>query len=87
MSNFFLANVRIILKPTVSDPQGQTIMAGLKTMGFDSVSDLRAGKFIQIKMAADDIYVAKASISQMCDRLLSNPVIENYEFDIDELKH
>ena len=85
MANFFLANVKIILKPTVSDPQGQTIMAGLRTLGFDSISDLRAGKFIQIRMAADDISAAKANVSQMCDSLLSNPVIEDYEFDIDPL--
>ena len=52
MSNIFLANIRVVLKETVSDPQGATIMAGLKTLGFDSVQDLRAGKFLQVIITA-----------------------------------
>ena len=84
MSNIFLANIRVVLKETVSDPQGATIMAGLKTLGFDSVQDLRAGKFLQVRITANDPQSAREQVAQMCDKLLANPVIEEYDFDIDD---
>ena len=84
MSNIFLANIRIVLKETVSDPQGATIMAGLKTLGFDSVQDLRAGKFLQVRITANDPQSAREQVAQMCDKLLANPVIEEYDFDIED---
>ena len=59
MSNIFLANIRVVLKETVSDPHGATIMAGLKTLGFDSVQDLRAGKFLQVRITANDPHSAR----------------------------
>ncbi|MBH41984.1 MAG: phosphoribosylformylglycinamidine synthase subunit PurS [Dehalococcoidia bacterium] len=84
MSNIFLANIRVVLKETVSDPQGATIMAGLKTLGFDSVQDLRAGKFLQVRITANDPQSAREQVAQMCDKLLANPVIEEYDFDIED---
>ena len=84
MSNIFLANIRVVLKETVSDPQGATIMSGLKTLGFDSVQDLRAGKFLQVRITANDPQSAREQVAQMCDKLLANPVIEEYDFDIED---
>ena len=84
MSNIFLANIRVVLKETVSDPQGATIMAGLKTLGFESVQDLRAGKFLQVRITANDPQSAREQVAQMCDKLLANPVIEEYDFDIED---
>ena len=84
MSNIFLANIRVVLKETVSDPQGATIMAGLKTLGFDSVQDLRAGKFLQVRITANDPQSAREQVAEMCDKLLANPVIEEYDFDIED---
>ena len=84
MSNIFLANIRVVLKETVSDPQGATIMAGLKTLGFDSVQDLRAAKFLQVRITANDPQSAREQVAQMCDKLLANPVIEEYDFVIED---
>ena len=84
MSNIFLANIRVVLKETVSDPQGATIMAGLKTLGIDSVQDLRARKFLQVRITANDPQSAREQVAQMCDKLLANPVIEEYDFDIED---
>jgi len=82
MTTEFLANIRVVLKSTVSDPQGATIMAGLKTLGFESIKDLRAGKFLQVRISAEDSNSAEKQITEMCGKLLANPVIENYDFDI-----
>ena len=79
----FLARVYIKLKPSVNDPQGLTIRSGLHQLGFESVSDVRAGKYMEIRLAADDRAEAARQVSEMCDQLLANPIIEDFSFDIE----
>ena len=78
----FLATVRVTLKPTVNDPQGLTIARALTTLGFDSVDGVRAGKFIEITLDESDREVAEKQVTEMCEKLLANPVIERYNFDL-----
>lgn len=82
----YLSKVYITLKPTVNDPQGLTIKGALHTLGFKNVEEVRAGKYIEIKIAAGDMEKARAELQDMCKKLLANPVIENYRFDIEEIK-
>ena len=72
----FLAKVYVTLEPTVNDPQGRTVMAGLKIMGFASVADVREGKYLEIRIDESERAQAEAQLKDMCDRLLANPVIE-----------
>lgn len=81
----FLARVYVSLKPTVNDPQGLTIADGLRSLGFGEVEGVRAGKYIEIRLAADTADAARARIDAMCDKLLANPIIEAYRFDVEEL--
>ena len=81
----FLARVYVTLKPTVNDPQGKTILGGLKTLGFDLATDVRAGKYLEIKLDGQDKAAAEANVEEMCDKLLANPVIESYRYDVEEL--
>ena len=53
-STMFLARVYVTLKPTVNDPQGKTILGGLKTLGFDLATDVRAGKYLEIRLDSRD---------------------------------
>ena len=82
MAAMFLAKVYIRLKPSVNDPQGLTIRGGLRQLGFESVSDVRAGKYMEIRLDAQDRADAQAQVAAMCDRLLANPVIEDYSFEV-----
>ena len=82
----FLAKVYITLKPTVNDPQGRTVMGGLKSLGFESVSDVRAGKYLEVKLQAADKSEAEKQVKDMCDKLLANPVIEEYRFELEEVQ-
>ena len=82
MAAKFLAKVYIRLKPSVNDPQGLTIRGGLRQLGFESVSDVRAGKYMEIRLDAQDRADADAQVAAMCDRLLANPVIEDYSFEV-----
>ena len=78
----YLAKVYIQYRPTVSDPQGQTIRGGLHQLGFEGVSSVRAGKYMEITLDADSESAAGEQVRDMCDKLLANPVIEDYRFEL-----
>ncbi len=82
----YLARVYVALKPTVNDPEGNTIAGALGSLGFGGVEAVRSGKYFQIKLRADGPKAAKKQVDQMCSRLLANPVIEAYTFEVDEAK-
>ena len=79
----FLAKIRVTLKPTVNDPQGKTIAGALGRLGFDSVDSVRAGKYFEVRIDESDRAEAEQKADAMCKQLLSNPVIERYEFDLE----
>ena len=81
----YLAKVFIHLKPNVSDPEGQTIQAGLKSLGFNSVKNVRFGKYIEIMVDKDNKSDASNEVDGMCSKLLANPVIEKYTFQLGKL--
>jgi phosphoribosylformylglycinamidine synthase PurS subunit len=81
----FLAKVFIRFKPTVNDPQGLTIQGGLRQLGFDTVRSVRAGKYMEIRLDEEEEKVASQKVKQMCDKLLANPVIEDYRFELERL--
>ena len=80
----FLAKVYVTLKPTVNDPQGLTIMGGLHSLGFQSVEGVRAGKYMEIRLNGSDRAAAEAQVAEMCRKLLANPVIEDFRFELEE---
>jgi len=77
--------VYITLKPTVNDPQGLTIKGALHNLGFEGVREVRAGKYIEIKIEDNNIDNARSTVEQMCKKLLANTVIENYRFELEPL--
>ena len=76
------AQIHITLKPSVSDPQGLTVAGGLKQLGFNSVDSVRVGKFIEIEVEVESRKKAENDFNEMCEKLLANPVIEDYRFSI-----
>jgi phosphoribosylformylglycinamidine synthase len=79
----WVAEVHVMLKPSVNDPQGISIRNALRTLGF-AVDDVRAGKLLQVRLQADDRAAAENTTREMCEKLLANPVIEVFEFTLDE---
>lgn len=80
----FVARVYVTLKPTVNDPAGSTIAGALQSLGFASVEAVRAGRFFLLTVAAPGKGAAEMLVDQMCARLLANPVIETYSYEVDE---
>jgi phosphoribosylformylglycinamidine synthase subunit PurS len=70
--------VYVTLKPSLLDSAGRTVAGALDKLGFEEVRDVRIGKLIELQV--EDY--SEERIKEMCDRLLANPVIENYRFEI-----
>ncbi len=80
----YLAKIRVTLKPVVNDPQGLTVMSSLKQLGFETVSDVRIGKYLEVRVDEADRARAEGLVSDMCRKLLANPVIEEFSFDLED---
>jgi phosphoribosylformylglycinamidine synthase len=78
----FTAQVSVMLKPGISDPQGQTIERALPALGYEGVAGVRVGKRIELSLRADDRNEAQRRVNEICERLLANPVIESFEVTI-----
>ena len=79
----FIARVYVTLKPGVNDPQGQTVMGGLHSLGYAAVADVRIGKYLEVRLDGTDRAQAEAQVAGMCDQLLTNPVIEEFRYTIE----
>ena len=78
----YRAEVFVTLKPVVNDPAGLTIKGGLHSLGFDSVTDVRAGKYLVVTLEADDESQARARVEEMTRQLLANGVIEDARVEV-----
>jgi phosphoribosylformylglycinamidine synthase len=78
----FKASIFIKLKSGVNDPQGLAVVGGLKQLGFDKVSSARVGKVIDMNLEAESADEANSNLHQMCEQLLANPVIEDFDITI-----
>ncbi|MFM9862707.1 MAG: phosphoribosylformylglycinamidine synthase subunit PurS [Micropepsaceae bacterium] len=76
------ARVTVMLKSGVLDPQGKAIGQALGRLGFENVGDVRQGKVIEIELAETDQSRARSKLSEMCEKLLANTVIENYAIEL-----
>jgi phosphoribosylformylglycinamidine synthase PurS subunit len=78
------ARVYVTLKQQILDPQGQTILRALKSLGYDEVENLRVGKYMELQLSADDSPQLETRLSEMCEKLLANPIIEDYRLEVSE---
>ncbi len=80
----FKAAIHVTLKKSVLDPQGKTVLHALDSLGFKEAKDLRCGKYFELMLEAPSRQNAEARVREMCDKLLTNPVIEEYNFEVKE---
>jgi len=81
----FNAKVFVTLKNGVLDPQGSAVERACKSHGYTKISDVRIGKMIQLTIDVADRTEAEAEVRKLADQLLANPVMENYEFSLEEV--
>ncbi|MEQ8903332.1 MAG: phosphoribosylformylglycinamidine synthase subunit PurS [Roseovarius sp.] len=76
------ARVHVMLKSGVLDPQGEAVRHALGSLGFSGVEGVRQGKVIEIDLAETDAAKAEAVVTEMCEKLLANTVIESYSVEL-----
>ena len=81
----FKAHITVTLRPSILDPQGKASHHALGELGFESVSSIRIGKFIEMELEASSRDEALGVVEKACSQLLSNPVMEDYHIEIDEV--
>ena len=79
----FHVHVRVMPRGGLLDPQGQAVEHALAALGFGGVADVRIGRSIELDVAATSRGEAEARAREMCDRLLANPVTEDYELQVE----
>lgn len=77
--------VRVIITPkkAVFDPQGKTVQDALEHFGYEGVQEVHVGKFLEIEIDGEDEESVRAKMDEACQRFLTNPVIEDYQLEID----
>jgi len=81
----YLGKINIMPLEALLDPQGKAVNKNMENIGFKTVSDVRIGKHIEIKLDAEDEKEAEQLVDETCKKILSNAVMESYEFTIEEL--
>lgn len=81
----YSAKIYITLRDGILDVQGKTVEHALHSISFDTLSDLKIGKFIRLKAEAENIDDARKLIDEACKQLIANPIIEDYQIDLEEI--
>ncbi|MEI6089325.1 MAG: phosphoribosylformylglycinamidine synthase subunit PurS [bacterium] len=81
----YSAKIYITLREGILDVQGKTVEHALHSISFDTLSDLKIGKFIRLTAQAENINDARKLIDDACKQLIANPIIEDYQIDLEEI--
>jgi phosphoribosylformylglycinamidine synthase len=81
----YSAKIYITLREGILDVQGKTVEHALHSISFDTLSDLKIGKLIRLKAEAENIDDARKLIDDACKQLIANPIIEDYQIDLEEI--
>lgn len=81
----FKATVYVTIKENVLDTQGKAVQGGLQSMGFDEVETVRIGKYMELTLKTDNRDEAEKRVTEMCEKLLANTVVEDYRFDLEQI--
>lgn len=76
------AKIYVTHKKGVLDPQGKTVESALKSLGYKNLRDLHIGKYIELEIEVKDKTKAEKQVQEMCNKLLANPIIEQFTFEV-----
>lgn len=81
----FLSKINVTLRKSILDPQGKAVQHAIGTMNVDGIKDVRMGKYIELTIEAENEHLARAATEEVCKKLLANPVMEVYRFEIEKI--
>jgi phosphoribosylformylglycinamidine synthase len=76
------AKIHVTLKQGILDPQGKAVEQALSALGFRNAANVRVGKYMELDLDEQDKARAEAAVKSMCEKLLANPIIEEYRFEL-----
>ena len=79
----YKARITVTLRPAILDPQGKATHHALQNLGFDQISSVRVGKYMELQVSADTEEDAESAARAACDKLLANPIMEDYKVQIE----
>lgn len=80
----YIASIEVMPLKALLDPQGKAVTLGLQNMGLKTMENVRIGKHITLEVDADDRDKANAAVEEACKKLLANPIMESYQFTLEE---
>ncbi len=81
----YSAKIKVTLRKSILDPQGKAVEHSFQALGYHKIKDTRIGKFIELKIDVSTENEAKKMTDEVCSKLLANPVMEDYDFEITNL--
>jgi phosphoribosylformylglycinamidine synthase len=81
-----LSKITVTLRKSILDPQGKAVEHGIHSLGYEPVEDVRIGKFIELSIDVPDKKEAERVTRDVCQKLLANPVMEDFSFVVEEVK-
>lgn len=81
----YLAKIKVTLRKSILDPQGKAVEHSIQSLGYTNVVDTRIGKYIELKINASTEEEAKRIVDEVSSKLLANPVMEDYEYELASL--
>jgi phosphoribosylformylglycinamidine synthase subunit PurS len=78
----YSSRIKITLRKSILDPQGKAVEHSIESLGYKNVKDTRIGKYIELKLEAASEDEARKITEEVCKKLLANPVMEDYEYEI-----
>ncbi|GAB3822773.1 phosphoribosylformylglycinamidine synthase subunit PurS [Pontibacter rugosus] len=81
----FVAEIDVMPRPELLDPQGKAVLLGLEHLGLDQVSDVRIGKHITLNLEAETEDIAREKVDKACSKLLANLIMESYTFELKQV--
>lgn len=82
----FISRITVTLRKSILDPQGKAVQHGIHSLGYDAVDDVRIGKSIELTIDAETKQEAERLTREVCQKLLANPVMEDFSFVVEEGK-
>ncbi len=83
----YKAVVIVKRRPTILDPEGKAVEQGARLLGFNNVSGTRIGKYIEFYVNSDDVEAVKKEIEEYAGKLLSNPIMEDFEYSFEKVEN
>ena len=82
----FIAEINVMPLKTLLDPQGKAVTHSMKNIGFTEVSNVRIGKHITLEIEAASKEIAMERVNEACNKILSNPIMEGFDYILKEVK-